>query len=169
MKNADYWISNLQLIKHPEGGYFKETYRSSEIIKNNALNIRYNGDRNVSTSIYFLLKSDEFSAFHCIKSDETWHFYSGSPIELIIITPEGKLLKQTLGNNPKNNEFFQFTILRNHWFAAMCIESDSYSLVGCSVAPGFDFKDFSLATKNELATKFPQHKTLIDKYCIITK
>jgi len=163
---ADFWIENLHLQPHPEGGYFREVYRSSETISADSLSVRYGSERCFATSIYFLLKSDQLSAFHCLKSDEIWHFYAGSPIIVYIIDEEGRLSEKILGRNILKNEFLQLVIPHGCWFAAKVIPPDSYSLVGCNVAPGFDFNDFELAEKVALMGCFPQHKELIEKMCV---
>ncbi|MEZ5198660.1 MAG: cupin domain-containing protein [Bacteroidales bacterium] len=94
--NAQNWIDHLKLQKHPEGGYFREVYRSQEFMHKKGLPNRYNSFRNFSTSIYFLLESNDISAFHRLKSDEIWHFYEGSPISIYFIIPSGKLGKMVL-------------------------------------------------------------------------
>lgn len=161
-KPADYFIKKLDLQKHPEGGYFKEVYRSEEKINSNALPQYFNGERNTSTSIYFLLKSDDFSSFHKIKSDEIWHYYQGSPLTIFIII-NGKIEKLLLGNNPENGESFQQIVPKNSWFAACVNKPSSFSLVGCTVAPGFDFNDFELATRKELLESYPTLHEKINK------
>ncbi len=166
MKNsANYWIEKLKLIKHPEGGYYKEVYRSDESINQNSLPERFRGTRCLATSIYFLLKGDEFSAFHKIKSDEIWHFHAGTTLTLFIINKEGELLNYMLGANFENKEQFQITIPKESWFAAKVNNPKSFTLVGCTVAPGFDFSDFELAKKDDLIQDFPEHKELIDSLC----
>ncbi|MEI6822226.1 MAG: cupin domain-containing protein [Bacteroidota bacterium] len=161
MKDANYWINHLQLLKHPEGGYYKEVYRSEELINQNHLPNRFNGDRCFCTAIYFLLQKNDFSAFHRIKSDETWHFYQGTSLTLYMIDESGVLTSSILGNNPENNESLQITIPQNTWFAAHVNDKSSYTLTGCTVAPGFDFADFELGKRNELINLFPQHKEVI--------
>ena len=161
MKDANYWINHLQLLKHPEGGYYKEVYRSDELINQNHLPQRFNGDRCFCTSIYFLLHKNDFSAFHRIKSDETWHFYQGTSLTLYMIDENGVLTSSLLGDNPENNERLQITIPQNAWFAAEVNDKSSYTLTGCTVAPGFDFADFELGKRNELLNLFPQHKEII--------
>ena len=96
MKKPQQWISNLNLTPHPEGGFYCEAYRSDEVFLKTSLDDRYNGSRSVSTSIYFLLMGNQFSAFHKIKSDEIWHFYDGSSIRLYLILEDGKLEKKML-------------------------------------------------------------------------
>lgn len=165
-ENADFWIENLQLQPHPEGGYFREVYRSKETISADLLLVRYNSERSFATSIYFLLKSDQISAFHRLKSDEIWHFYAGSPITVYMIDKEGCLSKNICGRDVLNNEQLQLVIPHGCWFAAEVNQADSYSLVGCNVAPGFDFSDFELADKETLEKSFPQHKQLIGQMCV---
>ncbi|MFH0735742.1 MAG: cupin domain-containing protein [bacterium] len=163
MISAGEWIEKLDLTPHPEGGYFKEVYRSNEIINIQGLPQRYGGERNFGTSIYFMLKSGQKSYLHKLQSDETWHFYYGCSIKIYIITPDGKLRKIMLGNNIFNREVLQFTIPKNSWFGAKPKESDSYSLIGCSVYPGFDFADFELGDRSELLKLYPQHENIIKK------
>jgi predicted cupin superfamily sugar epimerase len=164
MNTKEYWIQKLNLQRHPEGGYFNEVYRSDEEIKLEHLPSRYDGARNHSTSIYFLLTSDEFSAFHRIKSDETWHFYSGQAVKLHLIDKKGNYLSVKLGSNPESEEVFQFTIPLDVWFAASIEEPDSYALVGCTVSPGFHFDDFELGIREELIKMFPECEKVIKRF-----
>ncbi|MBI9037170.1 MAG: cupin domain-containing protein [Bacteroidales bacterium] len=161
-KSANYFIEKLNLQKHPEGGYFKEIYRSKEIIKPNALPPYFDGNRNISTSIYFLLKSEDFSSFHKIKSDEIWHFYQGSPLTIFLII-NGKIVKLLLGNNLDNGESFQQIVPKNSWFAACVNCPNSFSLIGCTVAPGFNFNDFEIAKRKELLSNYPSLHEKINK------
>ncbi len=165
--NSKYWIEKLSLQKHPEGGFYKEIYRSNEFISKNSLPDRFDGDRCFSTSIYFLLEKNDFSAFHRIKSEEIWHFYQGYSLTIYTIDDYGCLKSYKLGNNPENDEVFQLVIPRNTWFAAMLNKQDSFALVGCTVSPGFNFNDFELAEKELLINIFPQHKKIIEKLTII--
>lgn len=162
MNNALYYITHLGLIPHPEGGYYRETYRSEGVVKQAALP-GFKGDRNYSTSIYFLLEEKNFSAFHRIKSDEIWHFYSGDPLEVIEITPQGKLIITSLGANLKEGETFQYVVPAGHWFGSRVKKGGIFSLVGCTVAPGFDFEDFEMAERSELLRMFPQHAPVINE------
>ena len=158
-KNAQYWIDQLALEAHPEGGAFVETYRSPLALSGKEFG--FSGDRNLSTSIYFLLKQHSFSSFHRIKSDEIWHFYTGSPVVIYEIDEDGKLLQQKLGPNPENNETFQHLVPAERWFAARIEEAGEFTLVGCTVSPGFDFQDFELANRSDLIQQFPQHQQII--------
>ncbi len=161
MITANEWIEKLKLIPHPEGGYFNEVYRSEEKIKRSGLPQRYEAERNMGTSIYFLLESGQKSFLHKLQSDETWHFYYGCPLKLYIILPNGKRRKIMLGNNIYNGEVLQYTIPKFSWFGAKPKESDSYSLIGCSVYPGFDFEDFELGEREELLKLYPEYENII--------
>ena len=156
-------IKKFDLTEHPEGGYFKETYRSNGVIKNKQLNSNFIGDRNYSTCIYFLLTSEKFSAFHKINQDEIWHFYKGSTLKLHMISPKGDYSFVLIGNDLKNHEQPQFAVPASYWFAAEVIKEHSYAFTGCTVAPGFDFHDFVLPKREELIQLFPQHKEIISK------
>ncbi len=155
-------IQQLELQPHPEGGYFKETYRSEGFIPKDSLGNKYTGPRNYSTCIYFLLTSDTFSAFHKIQQDEFWHFYKGSTIDLHMISPEGKHSKVVIGNDIENGEIPQFVVPGGYWFGGKVTAKDSFALVGCTVSPGFDFADFTLAEREKLIQEFPQHKSIIE-------
>lgn len=156
-------ISKLDLKPHPEGGYFRETYRSEGSIPKETLGKPYQGDRNFATAIYFLITSNNFSAFHKITQDETWHFYNGTAMSLHMITAEGTYRKINIGNDIARGELPQFTVPGGVWFASEVSAPDSYSLLGCTVAPGFDFQDFIMPPRKELLTLFPQHKELIER------
>lgn len=166
MDKAGYWIQHLKLSKHPEGGYFREVYRSGGTIPATALPLQYNGERVFSTSIYFLLEGDDFSAFHRIHSDEIWHFYTGSPLTIHCIDQQGNYYQKKLGENPENNEEFQTLIPSGTWFGAVIDKPRSFSLVGCTVAPGFEFNDFELGKRHDLLQRFPDHKKIIERLTI---
>jgi predicted cupin superfamily sugar epimerase len=163
MITADILIESLKLIPHPEGGFYKENYRSKEKVSN--LPERFQGQsRNLGTSIFYLLKGDQYSAFHKIQSDEIWHFYEGSPLELYVLDENGMLKTYVLGNNLNNGGTYQVIIKHNQWFAAKPVNPKSFTFVGCTVSPGFDFSDFQLAKRNELLEKYPQHHSVIMKF-----
>lgn len=161
--NAGDYIKKLGLQKHPEGGWFKEVYRSDELIQKEHLPGRFSGSRHHSTSIYFMLTSGTFSAFHRIKSDELWHFYKGSPVTIYMIDNDGKYSEILLGDDLESGETFQCVIPAGAWFGAKVIEPDSFCLVGCTVAPGFHFDDFELGEREELMKLFPQLGEIINK------
>ena len=158
-------INQLQLIPHPEGGYFRETYRSDGIIPQNALPQKFAGDRNYQTAIYYLLQSGDFSAFHRINSDELWHFYEGQSLEIFVLKPAQGLHIIRLGKNLNEGEQFQAIVEAGVWFASRPVksESETYSLVGCTVAPGFDFSDFEMAERAALVREYPQHSEIIEQ------
>jgi predicted cupin superfamily sugar epimerase len=157
-KTAQYWIKRLELQPHPEGGYYKEVYRSEESVDGKLLPGNRDGVRSVSTAIYFLLEGNDFSAFHRIKSDEIWHFYDGAPLMIYAIDKEGKLNEYPLGvDSPMQ------IIPKEEWFAAELIDKSSYALVGCTVAPGFDFADFEMGNKEVLINTNPQFQEIINR------
>jgi predicted cupin superfamily sugar epimerase len=163
-KDARYWIEKLALEAHPEGGYFRQTYRSGVLITKEALPPGFSGARAASTAIYFLLDGENFSAFHRLQSDEMWHFYSGGPLVVHVIDPEGRSSEIQLGSDPETDEAFQAVVKAGCWFASHVRDPKSYALVGCTVSPGFDFADFELARQNELVELYPQHRELIEKF-----
>ena len=165
MSKAEQLIKLYDLQPHPEGGWYKQTYKSNEFIPGNALPKRFNDDRVFSTAIYFLLEQGNFSAFHKIKSDECWHFYSGDALHIYIIDQSGQLKIVTLGNDPGKGQIFQYVVPANCWFASRPARDSKYCLVGCTVAPGFEFDDFELANAKELSTLYPQHATIINELC----
>lgn len=162
MKPASYWIEKYNLMPHPEGGHFAETYRASESIPHHALPGRFGGNRAFSTGIYFLLESHNFSAFHRIQADEMWHFYAGDALEVFVIDEKtGELSIIRLGNNPDKGETFQAVVPAGAWFASRPASGSTYALVGCTVAPGFDFADFEMGGRDALSQLYPQHAGLI--------
>jgi hypothetical protein len=161
---AEAIIKKLNLIAHPEGGYYSETYRSEEFYNPESLPNRYHGSRTFSTLIYFLLREDQVSLFHRLVSDEVWHFYFGSPIILHTIDINGNYNQKIVGTKVLDDESPQVIIRRNTWFAAELKEKSQFSLVGCTVAPGFEFRDFELGNRDYLIKNFPQHSELISKF-----
>ena len=156
-------IEKLELLPHPEGGYYKEIYRSPGIIPQQVLGKHFSGNRNFSTSIYFLLTSDDFSAFHRIGQDEIWYFHSGSSLFIHMIDQQGNYFRHELGTGVNKGQTPQFVVPAGYWFASNIKNKNSYSLVGCTVAPGFDFDDFELAKREKLIDEFPQHSEIIHK------
>jgi predicted cupin superfamily sugar epimerase len=171
LNNDNYTIHEvaqlLSMQPHPEGGYYKETYRSELQLLQPALPDCFGGKRNVSTAIYFLIGSKMFSAFHKIKSDELWHFYAGSPLHVHELNTEGNYHLIKLGLDVSDGYFPQAQVKAGVWFASECAvdNENAWSLVGCTVAPGFDFNDFVLADKAQLANEYPQHHLLIERLC----
>ncbi|HPG33801.1 MAG: cupin domain-containing protein [Lentimicrobiaceae bacterium] len=164
MKPSSYFVEHLGLQRHPEGGWYKEVYRSPFILAKQAINDSFSGDRNLSTSIYFLLEGDDFSAFHRIKSDEIWNFHAGSSLVIYWIDLNGLIQMRRLGEELHSGDSPQVVVPAGCWFAAKPISPDTYCLVGCSVAPGFDFADFEMAKRNLLLREYPEHKDMIFEF-----
>ncbi len=148
-------IAAHKLQAHPEGGWYRETYRSTERVTTSHGTLR-----SAMTSIYFLLSAGAFSAFHRLASDETWHFYRGDPVTIEIIEASGAHAARVLGAN----EMLQTTIAAGAHFAAHVDANDGYALVGCDVAPGFEFADFHLTTRSMLTAAYPHLGPLIARY-----
>jgi uncharacterized protein len=162
-RNAQYWIDHLRLSPHPEGGYYRATYKSDLTIARSALPPRFHGDRSASTAIYFLLAGKDFSAFHRLAADEVWHFYAGSALIVYVIDPEGNESELHLGDHPDAGEAFQAVVKAGCWFGSRLKDAAGFALVGCTVAPGFDFADFELAKRSELVRAYPSHQKLIEE------
>ena len=159
--NAQHWIRQLDLQAHPEGGWFKETYRCQEILPAGHLPERFTQNHSFSTAIYYLLEAPDFSAFHRIRQDELWHFYQGSGLTIHVITQQGDYQTIRLGSDPVQGQAFQAVVHGGDWFAATVDEPDGFALVGCTVAPGFEFTDFELAEPQSLSQRYPQHTDII--------
>ncbi len=156
-------IQHLQLAPHPEGGYFRQTYCSSELIAAAALPERYNSDRAFSTAIYFLLPGDQVSRLHRLRSDEVWHFYEGNGLRLHLFEETGVYRELRLGAQRSENEEFQVVVPAETWFGVTVAEHHGFALVGCTVAPGFQFSDFTMAGAEKLRDRFPEHRELIGR------
>lgn len=158
--SLDQLIQQLDLQPHPEGGYYRETYRAAQsVVQNASLQ-----PRSASTAIYYLLSGKAYSAWHRIKSDEIWHFYAGAPIDIHVLDEAGALLTHRLGNAlDYPGSVFQAMVPAGHWFAAERIDPDSYALVGCTVAPGFEFSEFELGDPQVMLRDWPQHRGLIQR------
>jgi predicted cupin superfamily sugar epimerase len=145
-------IRQLDMQPHPEGGFYRETYRSNILI--------HPLERCAMTVIYFLLTSSDVSRFHRIKSDEFWFFHAGSPLTIHTLSENGyktHLLGLTEGSTP------QLMIPAHVIFGATVEQKNSYSLVSCAVAPGFDFEDFKLFSREELMSDFPEQSAIISR------
>jgi predicted cupin superfamily sugar epimerase len=162
MDTAQYWIARLRLEPHPEGGRYRRTFRAPLILPQAALP-SFTGDRAASTAIYFLLADDQFSALHRLRSDEVWHFYAGSALIVHVIEPGGKYIELLLGSDPTSGEDFQAVVPAGCWFGSSLRQPNTWALVGCTVAPGFDFEDFEMAKRAELTAQYPQHRNIIER------
>jgi uncharacterized protein len=155
-KEAKRLVKKLGLEEHPEGGYFKETYRAKTLV-----NVQGREDmRNIATAIYYMLADNQFSAFHRIRSDEIWHYYAGSSITLYAINDEGKFAKIRIGRG----EAHQTVMKAGTWFAASLNRKYSYCLLGCTLSPGFDHRDWELGERDKLAKLYPQYNNIIKRY-----
>jgi len=162
-QDPQYYISKLGLEPHPEGGYFKRTFESQEQITDQELTVDFEGKRMLYTSIYFLLTSNDVSHFHRLQSDELWYYHAGSPLTIHIIDEDGVYKEIKLGINLDQGEVPQALVPKNSIFGSSVMDKDTFSLVGCMVSPGFEYKDFELFTQNELLLEYPQHKDVIMK------
>lgn len=160
--SAQELVETLRLARHPEGGFFRETYRASESIARDALPARFGGARAFGTAIYFLIEDGDFSALHHIASDEVWHFYLGDPLSVVEIDAHGRLTETLLGHDVGRGERPQHVVLAGNVFGARLAAGGAYALVGCTVAPGFDFADFALSERRELCARFPTHARTIE-------
>ncbi len=161
--NSKFWIEKLQLKPHPEGGYFREIYRAQGIIAQASLPMRYNAGRSYATTIYYLLESNDFSSLHRLRSDEQWFHIDGGALTIHSIDPKGNYTQHHIGKNLDKGELPHAVVTAGCWFGGSVNEPNSFSLVGCVVAPGFHFDDFELAKKDELVKMFPQHTSIIEK------
>ena len=162
MYTADYFIKTLNMVPHPEGGFYKEVYASEENITSKELKVDFEGPRKLWTSIYFLLRDGEVSNFHRLKSDEMWYYHSGSPLTVYMINPAGELFTEQLGLNIENGEKPQVLVPKGYIFGS-AMNNEGYALVGCMVSPGFEFTDFELLKRNDLREKYPHYEQLIHK------
>lgn len=160
---AGHWIERLRLEPHPEGGYFRQTYQSDLTVAKAALPVGFTGARAASTAIYFLLEGENFSAFHRLRSDEVWHFYDGAPLVIHVIEPEGAVSRILMGRDVDAGQALQAVVKAGCWFASHVADWSSFALVGCTVAPGFDFADFEMGRREELVERYALHTELIER------
>jgi uncharacterized protein len=161
MITAEKLVKLLGLKPHPEGGYYRETYRSDEIIGKGALPERYTGNRRYGTAIYYLLTRETFSAIHRIKTDEIYHFYLGDPVELVQLRPDGSGCVVMLGNDIAGGAQVQAVVPRGAWHGARLAEGGNYALLGTTVSPGFEFADFEIGDRSELTHAYPSFSDAI--------
>ncbi|NKF23187.1 cupin domain-containing protein [Solimonas marina] len=157
-------IAKLHMQKIPdEGAWFAGTYQSPIRIPQSALPARYDSARNLGSGIYALITRDDFSAMHRLLTDETWHFYSGDPIELLLLYPDGRNRIVTLGSDVLAGQQPQFTVPAGVWMGARPQGNDAnaYALFGCTLAPGFDYGDYQAGYRDVLQAAYPQRAALI--------
>ncbi len=164
MYNADKLIELLELVPHPEGGYFREIYKSGITFSESTK--QFENNQNLSTSIYFMLKETQVSLFHRLKSDEIWYFHFGSPLRVYFINQQGNLTVHLLGLDIKNGQKPQLIIPAGTIFGAEVIDKKLYTLLGCMVSPGFSYSDFKLFKRDELMARYPEYSEVI---CKLTK
>lgn len=152
-KDANYFIEKLKMEPHIEGGYFKETFLSEDIDSN---------DKNLYSSIYFLLRTGEVSNFHRLKEDELWYFHAGQSLTIYMIDEKGDLITKKLGLNIENGEEPQ-VLVKKGWIFGSAMNEDGYALVGCMVAPAFSYNSFELFDREYLLKTYPKHKEVILK------
>ncbi|MCF2140007.1 MAG: cupin domain-containing protein [Candidatus Lokiarchaeota archaeon] len=157
------WIEKLSLTPYPEGGYYRESYRSSQIIPGNVYVPPRSENRVSATSIYFLLEGDQHSSWHRLNSDEIWYFHSGTTVIIHTFSQEGKYCRFFLDNQLQPNHYPQILISAGTIFGAELLDNSQYALMGCMVTPGFDFTDFSIISHQELLIKYPNLSTIILK------
>ena len=163
MTDAEYWIRVLSLAPHREGGFFRETYRSEERLARESLPGRFGGPRAISSAIFYLLRAGERSALHRLRADEVWHLYEGGPLRLHVFAPAGGYACVTLGRDAAAGERFQAVVPRGSWFGAECAPGAAFALVGCTVAPGFEYVDFEPGERETLVAAHPGERALIER------
>ena len=149
------WIQALRLIPHPEGGFYREFHRSEHILGKKSLPEGFTGKRELASFIYYMLTSENFSAFHRLRSDEVWHFHDGSAFLLHLINPLGIYSVIRLGIEANTGQVPCFVVPAGYYFAAEVAEENSFALASCTVIPGFSFDDFDMPTAEELISIFP--------------
>lgn len=154
MTTAQELVQSLGLLPHPEGGFYKETYRSELTLEGK--------ERQLLTSIYFLLTSENISKFHRIKSDELWYFHAGSPLIVHTLGERGHQ-QHHLGLELSKGQQPFLWIPKDTIFGSTVAENDGFSLVSCAVAPGFDFRDFELFERSELLAAYPEHRDIVER------
>lgn len=159
MVSINDWISYLNLTAHPEGGYFCENYRNSIEV---SLNETHSGVRNLATSIYYMLQSPQISKLHKLKSDEIWYFHYGAPL-IVHVFQQNQYQSYTLGINLEENQLLQLILPAGAIFGAEVAVDNSFTIMGCMVAPGFHFNDFQLISRHDILSSYPKHRAIIEK------
>jgi predicted cupin superfamily sugar epimerase len=155
--NAGYWIQHLNLEPHPEGGFYKEVFRSGITVS------RASSQKQACTSIYYLLEGKDYSGFHRLASDEIWYFHKGAPLHIHAINEDGAYTRHKLSDSSTGN--LSVVIEAGVWFAAEIHSGEDFILVSCAVAPGFEFAEFEMAEQDALIAQYPQHADLLKRLC----
>ena len=161
--DAARWIEALDLAPHPEGGYFRETWRAPERLEAAALPARFGGARCLGTAIVYLLRAGEHSRLHRLHADEVWHLYAGGPLALHLLEPGGGYRRLVLGTDAAAGQRPQWNVPHGCWFGAEPVEGAAFALVGCTVSPGFEYADFELGARAPLAASHPAQRALIER------
>jgi hypothetical protein len=144
-----------------EGGYFAETYRSTEMISAECLQVRYSSARSVGTAIYYLLEPGTFSEIHRVASDEIFHFYLGDPVEMLQLWPDGSAKRVLIGTDIENGVAPQLVVPHGVWQGAKLVDGGKFALLGCTVSPGFDYADYESGSRQQLCEEYPEHRDMI--------
>jgi predicted cupin superfamily sugar epimerase len=159
--DAAHWIGALALQPHPEGGFFRETWRSSEMLERGSLPGRFPGARATGTAIVYLLRAGDHSRLHRLRADEVWHLYDGGPLLLHVLEPGAGYRRLVLGRDVANGESLQCVVPHGAWFGAEPAAGAAFALAGCTVTPGFEYEDFELGERDALLAAFPAHHALV--------
>lgn len=160
---ADEVIRLLDLQPHPiEGGYFRETYRSSATLPASVLP-NHSGPRSISTAIYYLLKPGHVSELHVLPGEEVFHFYLGSPVKMLQLWPDGTGREVVLGPDLAAGHVPQLVVPGGVWQGTQMIGDSGFALLGCTVAPGFDYADYRNASRAELTARWPAFAEQIER------
>ena len=155
-------VDKLGLTVLPdEGGHFVETYRSDETILASALDPRYGADKRLSTAIYYLLTPDAFSAMHRLISDEVYHFYSGDPVEMLQLLPDGSHKVVALGSDVLSGQEVQVVVRQGVWQGSRLKHGGEYALLGTTIAPAFDPSDYEHGDRDILVRDYPDCAEMI--------
>ena len=155
-------IERLGLTPHPEeGGWFLETHRTDESLPREVLPGRYDGPRAFGTAIYYLLTPDTYSHMHRLRSDEIFHFYAGGPCEMLQLHPDGSGETLVLGNDIMAGQRPQIVVPRDSWQGLRLLPGSPFALMGCTVAPGFEYADYTHGDRAELVTSHPEFRDRI--------
>lgn len=149
-----------------EGGYYSETYRSTEMISQECLPDRYSSHRSVCTAIYYLLEPGTFSELHRVASDEIFHFYLGDPVEMLQLWPDGSGKRVLIGTDIEKDMAPQVVVPHGVWQGARLVAGGKLALLGCTVSPGFEYADYQSGSRQLLSDAYPEHSDMI---CALTR
>jgi hypothetical protein len=165
--NAEKLKSLLNLVPlSVEGGYFAETYRSTDMISRECLQSRYSGHRSVGTAIYYLLEPGTFSEIHRVASDEIFHFYLGDPVEMLQLWTDGSAKRVLIGTDIESGMAPQLVVPHGVWQGARLVAGGNFALLGCTVSPGFEYADYESGSRQLLSEGYPEYRDMI---CALTR